>query len=152
MGGRVLLEGATCALHAKDRVGLVGRNGAGKTTLFNILMGDDTLDSGEVWQSPDLRLGTVRQHDDFQPGETVIDYLLRVSGKPEWRCGEVAGRFDLKGAAFSGPVAASNCFTSRMVDLPSASRTTSVGLRRPSGSATMAVICTRRLLGRSEWM
>jgi len=38
-------------------------------------------------------------------GETAIQFLLRDSGQPDWKCGEVAGEFDLKGAMLEKPVA-----------------------------------------------
>lgn len=31
-----------------DRIGIVGGNGVGKTTFLNVLMGNQSLDSGEV--------------------------------------------------------------------------------------------------------
>jgi ATP-binding cassette subfamily F protein 3 len=39
------------------------------------------------------------------PGETAIGFLLRDSGQPDWKCGEVAGQFELKGEYLEGPVA-----------------------------------------------
>jgi len=47
----------------------------------------------------------LRQHDPFLPGETALEFLLRDSGKPDWKCGEVAGQFELKGEYLDGPVA-----------------------------------------------
>ncbi|HEX3727055.1 MAG TPA: ABC-F family ATP-binding cassette domain-containing protein, partial [Pirellulales bacterium] len=79
--------------------------GAGKSTLLRVLQGDEELDRGEVIRHPKLRLGYLRQHDPFLPGETSLDFLLRDSGQPEWKCGEVAGQFELKEAYLHGPVA-----------------------------------------------
>ena len=39
VGGRLVVEGATFTIRARDKVGLVGRNGAGKTSLFKVLGG-----------------------------------------------------------------------------------------------------------------
>ncbi|MBY0512835.1 MAG: ABC-F family ATP-binding cassette domain-containing protein [Gemmataceae bacterium] len=105
-GDQVLLDGADATLSDNTKVGFVGRNGAGKSTLLRILMGEEELDSGEVFRHPGLRLGYLRQHDPFLPGETALGFLMRDSGQPDWRCGEVAGRFELKGAYLDGPVAA----------------------------------------------
>src|SRR5205814_612170 len=49
--------------------------------------------------------GYLRQHDPFLPGETAEEFLMRDSGQPDWKCGEVAGEFELKGAYLEGPVA-----------------------------------------------
>jgi ATP-binding cassette, subfamily F, member 3 len=104
-GGQVLLEDASATLTDDAKVGFIGRNGAGKSTLLRVLLGEEELDKGEVIRHPKLRLGYLRQHDPFQPGESVLDFLLRDSGQPDWKCGEVAGRFEVKHAYLEGSVA-----------------------------------------------
>jgi ATP-binding cassette subfamily F protein 3 len=103
-GEQDLLDGASCALADDQKVGLIGRNGAGKSTLCRILLGDEELDAGEVVRSRKLRLGYLRQHDPFLPGETVREFLVRDSGQPEWRCGEVAWEFQFPDAVLDRPV------------------------------------------------
>src|SRR3984885_13570653 len=103
-GDQVLLDGAEMTLVDDVKVGFVGRNGAGKSTLLRILLGEEELERGEVVRHPRLRLGYLRQHDPFQPGETALEFLMRDSGQPDWKCGEVAGQFELKGAYLEGPV------------------------------------------------
>ncbi|HTU23840.1 MAG TPA: ABC-F family ATP-binding cassette domain-containing protein [Pirellulales bacterium] len=104
-GDQVLLDGAEATIVDDLKVGFVGRNGAGKSTLLKVLIGEEELDVGEVTRHPKLRLGYLRQHDPFQPGESALEFLMRDSGQPDWRCGEVAGQFELKGAYLEGPVA-----------------------------------------------
>src|SRR5215207_10387260 len=104
-GDQVLLDGADATISDNTKVGFVGRNGAGKSSLLRVLLGEEDLDAGEVARHPNLRLGYLRQHDPFLPGESALDFLMRDSGEPEWRCGEVAGRFELKGAYLDGPIA-----------------------------------------------
>ena len=104
-GDQVLLDGAEATLIEDVKVGFVGRNGAGKSTLLRVLLGEEELDSGEVIPHPRLNIGYLRQHDPFLPGESAHDFLIRDSGQPEWKCGEVAGQFELKGAYLEGPVA-----------------------------------------------
>src|SRR5436305_7190654 len=104
-GDQVLLDGADATLADNVKVGFIGRNGAGKSTLLRVLLGEEELDSGEVIRSSNLRLGYLRQHDPFLPGETALEFLMRDSGEPDWKCGEVAGQFELKGANLEGPVA-----------------------------------------------
>jgi ATP-binding cassette subfamily F protein 3 len=104
-GDQVLLDGAEATLSDNVKVGFIGRNGAGKSTLLRVLLGEEELDSGEVIRHPRLRLGYLRQHDPFLPGETALQFLLRDSGEPDWKCGEVAGQFELKGAYLDGPIA-----------------------------------------------
>jgi ATP-binding cassette, subfamily F, member 3 len=104
-GDQVLLDEADATLSDDVKVGFIGRNGAGKSTLLRVLLGEEELDSGEVFRHPNLRLGYLRQHDPFLPQETALGFLMRDSGEPDWKCGEVAGQFELKGAYLEGPVA-----------------------------------------------
>ncbi|TWT58831.1 putative ABC transporter ATP-binding protein YheS [Thalassoglobus neptunius] len=105
-GDQMLLDQADVTLYENVKVGFVGRNGAGKSTLLRVLLGEEDLDSGEIIRSPDLRIGYLRQHDPFQPGESAMDFLLRDSGQPDWKCGAVAGQFELKGDYLEGPISA----------------------------------------------
>src|SRR5580704_17872372 len=104
-GNQVLLDDAEMTLVDDVKVGFVGRNGAGKSTLLRVLLGEEELERGEVIRHPKLRLGYLRQHDPFHPGETVLDFLMRDSEQPDWKCGEVAGMFELKSELLEGPVA-----------------------------------------------
>jgi len=103
-GDQVLLDGADLSLVDDVKVGFIGRNGAGKSTLLKVLMGDEEVEKGEVIHHPSLRIGYLRQHDPFLPGESALDFLMRDSKQPDWRCGEVAGQFELKGNYLEGPV------------------------------------------------
>ena len=40
----------------------------------------------------------------LKPNESALEFLIRDSSQPEWKCGEVAGKFELKGAYLNGPV------------------------------------------------
>jgi ATP-binding cassette subfamily F protein 3 len=62
------------------------------------LLGEEELDAGEVVRGRQLRLGYVRQHDPFLPNETIREFLMRDSGEPDWRCGEVAWQFQFPDA------------------------------------------------------
>src|SRR5277367_3683966 len=104
-GDQLLLDGAEATLSEDVKVGFIGRNGTGKSTLLRVLLGEEELDSGEVIRHPSLRLGYLRQHDPFLPEETALAFLMRDSGQPDWKCGEVAGQFELKGAYLEGPIA-----------------------------------------------
>ncbi|MBI3996050.1 MAG: ABC-F family ATP-binding cassette domain-containing protein [Candidatus Omnitrophica bacterium] len=97
-GPHVIFEAANATLNSEQKIGFIGRNGAGKSTLCKIIIGQDTADAGEVVQSADLRLSYLEQHDPFTPTETVLEFLMRHTGQEGWRCGEVAGRFQLKHA------------------------------------------------------
>ncbi len=103
-GDQVLLDDASATITDDGRIGFIGRNGAGKSTLLRIILGEEELDSGKIVRHPRLRLGYLRQHDPFEPGESALEFLMRDSGQAEWKCGEMAGEFEIKGLMLTGPV------------------------------------------------
>ena len=103
-GDQVLLEEAECTITSDTKVGFIGRNGAGKSTLLRCIMGDEELDTGTIVRHPKLKIGYLRQHDPFLPGEATMEFLMRDSEQPDWKCGEIAGQFELKGKYLEGPV------------------------------------------------
>ncbi|QDV22353.1 ABC-F family ATP-binding cassette domain-containing protein [Aureliella helgolandensis] len=105
-GMQRLLDDAEATLTDGVKVGFVGRNGAGKSTLLRVLLDEEELEKGEVIRSSNLKVGYLRQHDPFQPTESAMDFLVRDSGQPDWKCGEVAGQFELKGDYLNGPISA----------------------------------------------
>ena len=72
---RVVLDGATLALHEGDRVGLVGRNGSGKSTFLKILAGQHTPDGGEVTRRRDLIVSYLSQDFTLDPARTVLENI-----------------------------------------------------------------------------
>ncbi len=74
---RVLFEGVSFELDARDKVGLVGVNGCGKTTLFRLLTGEEKPDEGSVSVHRETRLGTTQQSVDGMT-DTVYDATLGV--------------------------------------------------------------------------
>lgn len=95
-GGKKILNGASVTIPEKQKIGVIGRNGAGKTTLLRIITGEEEADAGEIVESDELRIGYLSQEDPFRAGEGVLEFLVRISGKEEWECGRIAGRFQLK--------------------------------------------------------
>lgn len=63
-------------LQRYDRIGIVGNNGCGKTTLFKIIMGEESLDSGELIKGETLNIGYFSQFlDEMDNEKRVIDYI-----------------------------------------------------------------------------
>ncbi len=103
-GSRVLLRDVTISFEEKQKIGVIGRNGAGKTTLFRILTETEEADTGDIIRASDLRAAWLEQKDPYQAGETVLEFLERYTGKPDWQCGKIAGRFQLKHELLNTPV------------------------------------------------
>ena len=95
-GEQVLLADESLAITDDMKVAVVGRNGAGKSTLCKVILGKEELDSGSVNLPEASRIAYLEQHDPWSADEQVLDFLQRYTGQEDWRCGQVAGRFDIK--------------------------------------------------------
>jgi ATP-binding cassette subfamily F protein 3 len=76
-GGRRLFANVSLQLTPGRRVALVGPNGAGKTTLLEILIGDQSPDSGEVIRPAGSRIGYLPQDLAAEQKGTVLEEALR---------------------------------------------------------------------------
>ncbi len=93
--GQKIFSGLSFAVSEKQKIGIIGKNGAGKSTLFRIITGEEEADSGEIIIHEDAHIGYLKQNEDVKPGENALDYLVRQSGKPEWRARQLASKFEL---------------------------------------------------------
>jgi ATP-binding cassette subfamily F protein uup len=66
-----LLDGASFALEAGERVGLIGRNGTGKSSLLKILAGMEHLEDGRVQFQSGVRVAYVAQEPALDPEHSV---------------------------------------------------------------------------------
>ncbi len=78
-GGRVLFDGASLHVGARERVALVGPNGAGKTTLFEMLAGRLSPDDGDVLVQKGVVVGYLPQEINELKGRTILQEVLSVS-------------------------------------------------------------------------
>lgn len=101
---KILFNEASFAVNEEEHIGVIGPNGAGKTTLFKILTGQETLDGGEVIKAKSLRLGYLAQHDNWQAGESVEDYLSRDCVTPLWKLKSLARKLGLTDEIFTKPI------------------------------------------------
>jgi len=76
---KTLFTEATIQLNRGDRVGLVGPNGAGKTTLFNLILGHESPDSGEVIRERNVRVGHLPQESAPAGNETVLELATAIT-------------------------------------------------------------------------
>ena len=95
-GHQVVFDDASLVVSDCQKTAVVGRNGAGKSTLFRLILGLDEMDQGTIKHLPGAHIGYLEQHAEFPPGETVLTYLMRVSGKEDWACAKMAGQFQVK--------------------------------------------------------
>lgn len=77
-GTDVIIEDVSFAINQGDRVGIIGRNGAGKTTLLNMLTKEITPSSGDFFIGQDVKIGYLKQRDNFLKENTVIEAIDSV--------------------------------------------------------------------------
>lgn len=61
-----VLEDISFSCSSENRIGLIGKNGCGKSTLFNILLGKNPLNKGELYFCKDINIGYLPQEVDMQ--------------------------------------------------------------------------------------
>ena len=77
-GTDVIIKGVDFHVNDGDRIGLVGRNGAGKTTLLNLITGELTPDDGQLFIPSGLRIGYLKQRDNFNGNNTVLEEINAI--------------------------------------------------------------------------
>jgi ATPase subunit of ABC transporter with duplicated ATPase domains len=98
-GRQILFVDASFQLNPGDKVGLVGPNGAGKTTLFRMIVGEETVDEGEVSVPKRLSIGYFRQDVGEMSGRSVLDEAIAGSG----RLGDLHHELEALQTAMSDP-------------------------------------------------
>ncbi|MGH8021264.1 MAG: ABC-F family ATP-binding cassette domain-containing protein [Opitutaceae bacterium] len=78
-GPRTLFSEVSLFIARTDRFGLVGANGAGKSTLFNLILGEETPDTGTITWERGSDFGFLPQESAPAGDETVIQ--IATSGR-----------------------------------------------------------------------
>jgi ATP-binding cassette ChvD family protein len=75
-GDKLLFENLEFMLPPNGIVGVIGPNGAGKTTLFRLIMGMETVDSGNFELGESVKIGYADQtHKDIDMEKTVYQVI-----------------------------------------------------------------------------
>lgn len=73
-----ILENLSFTVEDGDKIGVIGLNGSGKTTLFNILGGETSKDSGDIYIQKGLKIGYLKQHTKIESDKTIFNECLEV--------------------------------------------------------------------------
>ena len=76
-GSKVLFKDCSLQIGVRDRVGLIGPNGSGKTTLFRMILGEESIDEGEVLIAKGVKIGYLPQEVISFKGNAVLDEVLK---------------------------------------------------------------------------
>jgi ATP-binding cassette subfamily F protein 3 len=76
-GSRVIFRDSSFQIGARDRIGLIGPNGSGKTTLFKMVLGEESIDEGEIRIAKGVKIGYLPQEVIPFERNTVLDEVLR---------------------------------------------------------------------------
>ena len=76
-GSKILFKDCSLQIGVRDRVGLIGPNGSGKTTLFRMILGEESIDEGEVLIAKGVKIGYLPQEVITLRGNTVLDEVLK---------------------------------------------------------------------------
>lgn len=77
-GVRTVLSNISMQIQERERIGLVGVNGAGKSTLLQILAGELSYDSGDIFKSKETRIGYLAQNGGLNSNRTLWEEMREV--------------------------------------------------------------------------
>ncbi|MGZ3536249.1 MAG: ATP-binding cassette domain-containing protein, partial [Thermodesulfobacteriota bacterium] len=76
-GTKIIFKDCSLQIGVRDRVGLIGPNGSGKTTLFRMILGEESIEGGEILIAKGVKIGYLPQEVISFIGNTVLDEVLK---------------------------------------------------------------------------
>ncbi|WP_028553116.1 ABC transporter ATP-binding protein [Paenibacillus sp. UNC451MF] len=77
-GINTVLSNISLQIEARERIGLVGVNGAGKSTLLQIIAGEMSYDSGDIFKSKETKIGYLKQNSGLVSDRSIWDEMKSV--------------------------------------------------------------------------
>jgi len=76
-GSKIIFKDCSLQIGVRDRMGLIGPNGSGKTTLFKTILGEESIDEGEILIAKGVKIGYLPQEVMTFSGNTVLNEVLK---------------------------------------------------------------------------
>ncbi|SDX82986.1 ATP-binding cassette, subfamily F, uup [Pseudomonas kuykendallii] len=74
-GTTPLLDQVSWQIARGERVCIIGRNGTGKSSMLRVIKGEQSVDDGDVWRAPGLKIGELPQELPRADERTVFDVV-----------------------------------------------------------------------------
>lgn len=80
-GDKIILEDFNYKFKRFDKIGIVGGNGAGKTTFLEMIIGNESVDSGQIVVGESVKFGYYEQEDILPQDQEkrMIEYIRDVA-------------------------------------------------------------------------
>jgi ATPase subunit of ABC transporter with duplicated ATPase domains len=79
-GPQILFIEASAALLRGEKIGLVGPNGAGKSTIFRLIMGEESVDDGQISIDRNVTIGYFSQDVGEMKGMSAVSATMDGAG------------------------------------------------------------------------
>src|SRR5512136_1504001 len=76
-GSKLIFKDCSLQIGVRDRMGLIGPNGSGKTTLFRMILGEESIDDGEILIAKGVKIAHLPQEVVSFRENTVLDEVLK---------------------------------------------------------------------------
>ena len=80
-GERVLFENISFGINKDQKIAFVAKNGTGKTSLLNILVGNDSPDTGQIVSRKNLNIAFLTQNDNLNDNLTIEEAIFDSDNK-----------------------------------------------------------------------
>jgi len=77
-GSQTILSNISMQIQERERIGLVGANGAGKSTFLQIIAGEMSYDSGNIFKAKETRIGYLAQNSGLNTSKSINEELFSV--------------------------------------------------------------------------
>ncbi|ULL19059.1 ABC-F type ribosomal protection protein [Paenibacillus sp. H1-7] len=77
-GINTVLSNISLQIEPRERIGLVGVNGAGKSTLLQIIAGEMSYDSGDIFKAKETKVGYLKQNSGLNSDKSIWEELRSV--------------------------------------------------------------------------